>query len=92
MTPLTSTSLSSQAQAETAYLDANVAASHAERKRDDLIDKITSAKNKLAREDTYVTTMQAAMSISSPSDGRFIGYVGVNSFVKKGQEIGDINT
>jgi phage terminase Nu1 subunit (DNA packaging protein) len=79
-------------QAETAYLDANLAASHAERKQNDLIDKITSAKNKLSREQIYVTAMQAAMSITSHVDGNFIGYIGVNFFVKKGQEIGEINT
>jgi hypothetical protein len=78
------------AQAQCAYLDAELSASHAERKKLDLLDKIASAKNKLAREQDYLSAMAAGLTILSPNAGQFTGHVSPGAFLKKGQVAGEV--
>jgi hypothetical protein len=52
-------------QALNSKIDADLASSHAERKKTDLLDKITSAKNKLARDRTYLDEMEKTLTVSA---------------------------
>jgi hypothetical protein len=82
----------SSVQATSAYLDAILSASHAERKKIDLVDKLTSAKNKLSREVTYIDTMKIGLTILFSFNGTFKARVAANAFLKKGQIIGELET
>jgi hypothetical protein len=79
-------------QATSAYIDAQIAASQAEKKKSDSQDKISVAKNKLTRDRAYLAAMQAALIIQSPEDGNFSARVAVSGFLKKGQTVGEILT
>ena len=76
-------------QATSVYLDAQIAASQAEKKS---LDKISAAKNKLAGDRAYLVAMQAALIIQSPEEGNFSARVAVSGFLKKGDTIGEIVT
>ncbi len=77
-------------QATSVYLDAQIAASQAEKNKSDSLDKISAAKKKLDGDRAYLAAMQAALIIQSPEDGNFSARVAVSGFLKKGQIVGEI--
>lgn len=79
-------------QAKTAFLDSELSSTHAELKKNDMIDKIASAKNKLIRESTYLETMNGCLSIIAPVSGTFTASSGSGFFLKKGEIIAELDT
>ena len=80
----------SMLQAQSAKIDADIASSHAQQKKVDLFDKITSAKNRLQRENDYLTSMRGLLQVSAQRSGDFEGVAGQGSFVRKGKLIGTL--
>jgi hypothetical protein len=75
-------------QAKSAKIDAELSASQAERKKNDLLDKINSAKGRLSTEEVFLDTMTKAMTIMSPETGVFSPTTAVGLFLKRGTPIG----
>ena len=71
-------------------LDAKIAASQADRRKQDALDKINLAKNKLARHREILLQYRSALKILSAVDGVFTSLVQVGSFVKKGHVLGEL--
>jgi hypothetical protein len=78
-------------QSRNARTDAHLASSHAARKKVDLQDKITTAKNKIGRDKQFLDTMDKSLTISSSVSGTFYPNTLVNYFVRKGHLLGKIN-
>lgn len=77
-------------QAKAAAIDGRLSASQATRKKDDLFDKINTAKLNLRRERAFLETMVANLTITSPVSGSFEPNVATGHFVKLGDPIGEI--
>jgi hypothetical protein len=78
-------------QVTNAKLDADLASSHAERKKIDLQDKLASASSKIVRDRDFLNAMDNALTIRSTiNNGTFHPATIVNSFVRKGHVLGRI--
>lgn len=78
-------------EAQNSQIDAQLASSHAVQKKVDLLDKIATARNKIARDHQYLNAMDKALTINSGVNGTFYAVVVVGSFVRKGHTLGKIN-
>jgi len=72
------------------YLDAKLRAEQADRRKQDIIDKITLAKTKLALHKNLVSERRAAMNIYAESGGTVAVYIEVGKFAKRGHTLGEI--
>lgn len=79
------------ASAQSALTDATVAANQAPAKKQDALDKMTVAKNSLADHKTYIQSMQAALTITSPAQGTLNIEVGPGSYVRRGHLLGEVD-
>ena len=77
-------------RADSAYTDAKLAADHAPKKQQDMLDKLASMKEALRNHQTFLETMKSSLTITSPLAGDLQLFVGPNCFVKKGHSLGVI--
>jgi hypothetical protein len=77
-------------EVQSAMIDAQLSASQATRKKDDLLDKINSAKGRLSKEEVFLDGVTKALTITSPETGVFSPATAVGLFLKKGTSIGDL--
>jgi biotin carboxyl carrier protein len=75
---------------KTNYLDAELASNQAEKKKQELIDKISLAKDKLRLEEDALADLMMSMEVKANADGNFTSSVAVGSFIKKGHLLGRI--
>lgn len=79
------------ASAASAFLDADLASRHAERKRNDMADKLSITRNTLRYEQTYLSMIANSLTIISQISGTFVVAVARGSFVRRGHILGTIN-
>jgi hypothetical protein len=77
--------------AQSALADPTLAVEQADKKKQDLIDRIALAQTSLGIHTTYVNSLQAVMTIVAPVSGQFKLGVAALSFVKKGDVVGEID-
>jgi len=75
-------------QAQIALIDAHLASSHADRKKNDMLDKIASTKTKIDADQAYLEEMGNALTVLAARNGRFTPAISLGSFVRKGHELG----
>ena len=78
------------ATAKSTLLDAQITASQAVRKKNDLQEQINVASFKLQREAAFLQEMAASLSVNSPTIATFEPAVLLNSFLRKGHVVGTL--
>ena len=76
--------------AGSAHRDAKIAADHAPKKHQDMIDKLNATKESLRQHQEFLQIMKSAMTISSPVEGQFKVLVAPGWFVRRGHVLGEI--
>jgi hypothetical protein len=70
--------------------DAILAADQAEKKKQDMIDKLAITKGELDHHEHYLAQIKSSLTITSPTDGYFKALVAAGGAVKKGHILGEM--
>ena len=70
--------------------DAILAADQAEKKKQDMIDKLAITKGELDHHEHYLAQIKSSLTITAPTDGYFKALVAAGGAVKKGHNLGEM--
>ncbi len=70
--------------------DAILAADQAEKKKQDMIDKLAITKGELDHHEHCLAQIKSSLTITAPTDGYFKALVAAGGTVKKGHSLGEM--